>query len=216
MTQINLLKALLEFQKNVPNIPLDAKNNHLHNRYASLPSILNTINNYLCDAGLVIMQHPSTEDDYIKLQTFVFHAETGEHFTSELKMKPEKTTPQSAGACLTYMRRYALVSVLKLNADDDDDGNAASGVTAPKKSYKPPITPLPTPKKSVTPELFDAWSLDLSQASSLDDLKSIYSRIIIDLRKNYSNVQDVENKLEIIKDEIKGTRSFINVEENKG
>lgn len=37
-----------------------------------------------------------------------------------------KADPQGAGSAITYARRYALVSMLGLNVDEDDDGNHAS------------------------------------------------------------------------------------------
>lgn len=46
-------------------------------------------------------------------------------------MKPVKDDPQAVGSAITYMRRYALGAVLGLNIDNDDDGNAASGVGTP-------------------------------------------------------------------------------------
>lgn len=203
---VNLAKALLKFQANVPNIPRDAANPFHKSKYASLTNILNGIHEGLNAVGLVVMQNPSSNGEAIQLSTMIIHAETGEFMESEFSMIPVKKDPQGIGSCLTYMRRYALAAILKLNVDDDDDGNGASGISASKKANIPPITPLPLIKKNLMPEGFDAWSIDLSQASSLDDLKSIYSRIIVDVRKNYHDAQDIENRLCIVKDEIKDNR----------
>jgi hypothetical protein len=201
---INLAKALLKFQANVPNIPRDASNPFHKSKYASLTNILNGIHEGLNAAGLVVMQNPSGEGDAIQLSTMVIHAETGEFMESEFSMIPVKKDPQGIGSCLTYMRRYALAAILKLNVDDDDDGNGASGLLSTKKAHVQPTASVP--KKTLTQEGFDSWVLDLSQASSFDDLKSIYSRIIIDVRKNYIDSTDIENKLCIVKDEIKENR----------
>jgi hypothetical protein len=42
-------------------------------------------------------------------------------------MTPVKNDPQGIGSCLTYQKRYGLVSALNLNVQDsDDDGNYAT------------------------------------------------------------------------------------------
>jgi hypothetical protein len=67
---------------------------------------------------------------------------------------------QEAGSAITYFKRYAYVSINGLSADEDDDGNTASGNTytkkdAPKQSApatKPPAKPATrAPKKEETP-----------------------------------------------------------------
>lgn len=62
--------------------------------------------------------------------TMLLHSE-GHRITSETTVRvPEAATAQEIGSLITYMRRYALVSMLGLATDDDDDGNHASGNTA--------------------------------------------------------------------------------------
>lgn len=125
---VNLAKAIYKFQSNLTNIGKDATNPFLKNKYATLTNILDAINPLLCDAGLVIMQPPGTEGDMITLTTILIHAETGEYMESNYSMTPAKKDAQTIGSCITYMRRYAITSILKLNVDDDDDGNQASNV----------------------------------------------------------------------------------------
>ena len=45
-------------------------------------------------------------------------------------MPIEKLTPQGYGSAVTYLRRYALGSFLGIVTDEDDDGNASSGIKA--------------------------------------------------------------------------------------
>lgn len=52
---------------------------------------------------------------------------------------PEIDNPQKVGGAITYYRRYALVSILGLQADDDD-GNVASGKTTPNVVKSKPKT----------------------------------------------------------------------------
>jgi hypothetical protein len=46
---------------------------------------------------------------------------------------PDHPTSQTFGSAITYARRYAKVAVLDLDADEDDDGQAA--MSAPARSY---------------------------------------------------------------------------------
>ena len=125
---VNLAKAIFKFQSSIGNIGKDGVNPFLKNKYATLTNILDNINEHFAAHGLIVMQHPVGESgEIVTLQTILMHGETGEYIESEFSMIPVKKDPQGIGSCITYMRRYALVSVLKLNVDDDDDGNAASG-----------------------------------------------------------------------------------------
>jgi hypothetical protein len=52
--------------------------------------------------------------------------QSGEYIAGEYSMRPAKDDPQGRGSAITYQRRYAIASVLSLNIDEDDDGNAAT------------------------------------------------------------------------------------------
>ena len=60
------------------------------------------------------------------LITRIIHVSGNEIISSiELVSKDEKD-PQKLGAAITYMRRYSIISILGLEAEDDD-GNEAAG-----------------------------------------------------------------------------------------
>lgn len=132
---VNLAKALFKFQCSITNIGKDATNSFLKNKYATLTNILDNINEPLNSSGLVIMQNPGADGDMITLSTVVIHAESGEFIESTFAMPPVKRDPQAVGSCISYMRRYALTSILKLNVDDDD-GNEASNVREQARKVK--------------------------------------------------------------------------------
>ena len=134
---ISLAKALLKFQSSIGTIKKDAQNPHFKSNFASLSGILDAVSPVLSEVGLVILQHPSGDGTVVNLETILIHAETGEYMSSEFTMKPVKLDPQGIGSCITYMRRYALGSILELNIDDDD-GNAASQQKQPAKQYSKP------------------------------------------------------------------------------
>jgi len=119
----NLTNALQLFHIKVDNIKKDAKNPFFKSSYASLSNILESIKDPLAESGLILTQFP--EGNY-SLTTLLIHAESGEFFSSNLEMIPEKDTPQGRGSCISYMRRYSISAILLLNIEEDDDANIAT------------------------------------------------------------------------------------------
>lgn len=87
--------------------------------------------------GLVLLQWPTalerrTSVDEIQLgttpalRTKLIHVASGESMEDTMPIVLDKDNSQGLGSALTYARRYALMSVLGLVADVDDDANAAS------------------------------------------------------------------------------------------
>lgn len=124
-----ILKALSNFQEECPLIKKDATNPFFKSKYAPLESILPIILPLLRKHGLVMTQIPNED----RLDTIIYHIETGQEIRGSVKLILAKQDPQGHGAGITYMRRYALVSMLGLNCDADDDGNMASGKKVEKK-----------------------------------------------------------------------------------
>lgn len=122
----NLYKALAEFQQEVPII--HKKTEGYGYTYADLPAIFTIINPILKKNGLGFTQ--LVLDDVIK--TIVFHHESGEQIESSIKLVNGvtlvKMNPfQVLGSQITYLRRYAISSMLGLVTDEDNDGNPPKG-----------------------------------------------------------------------------------------
>lgn len=130
---INMAKALISLQGKVDKIKKDTTNPFFKTKYASLSTIQDEIQLPLGEVGLCYTQHPESGN---VLTTLLLHAETGEYMQSSFDMNPIKNDPQSIGSAITYAKRYALVAILGLNIDDDDDANHASGKTEPKAEPK--------------------------------------------------------------------------------
>lgn len=81
----------------------------------------------LNNAGIVFLQTPSpSEDGTLALTTRLIH-ESGEWIEDTATCPLPKRDPQGFGSAMTYLRRYSLAAITGLY-QDDDDGNAASGV----------------------------------------------------------------------------------------
>lgn len=128
----NIAKALALFQMKMEKVSKDSTNPFFKSKYASLSNILEAIQIPLAESGLCFSQFPS---DNHGLSTILLHAESGEFLESTYYMKPVKDDPQGIGSTITYQRRYALASVLGLNIDDDDDGNAGSQPETDKNNH---------------------------------------------------------------------------------
>lgn len=179
---VNLSKALLKFQNEVNKISKDSDNPFFKSKYASLSNILSEIDETLSMCGLVLIQPPTKSEQLnaVCLSTLLIHAESGEFIESTFSMIPAKSDPQGFGSCITYMRRYAITAMLKLNVDEDDDGNHASAV----KSKASDLNNRFAAKKS---EVFHDTLIRLGTASSRGELdecvKIINSQIKSDLEK---------------------------------
>ena len=135
MENKNIIKALAKFHEIVPDIKKLAINPYFSSTYASLDQILSAIKNPLKEAGLTFTQIPMGENE---LQTTLFHVESGESITGQFKLMPVKNDPQGQGSAITYARRYALVAMLGLNTEEDDDANRASGNKVEKRIVSKP------------------------------------------------------------------------------
>jgi hypothetical protein len=125
----SLFGSLLAVQGESPTLPKDKTNPHFNSRFTGLDTIVETVGPILNKHGLVWVTLPSYNEDTgaPELEYRLVHAESGERIEGRMPLLLGKNDSQSMGSALTYARRYALAAVLNLVADDDDDGNAASG-----------------------------------------------------------------------------------------
>jgi hypothetical protein len=157
-----IAKALILFQVKMGEVYKDAKNPFFKSSYATLSTIQESIKEPLIESGLTVCQFPTGDHG---LTTLILH-ESGEFLMSEYTMTPVKNDPQGIGSCITYQKRYALVSALNLNVqDEDDDGNKAS-----YGNDKPQDKPWLNKGK-----VFDAAVTKLkSGATTIEKIKSAY------------------------------------------
>ena len=121
-----LSKAMIEVQKNLLPAFKDAVNPFVHNRYATLNSIMDACRNALLEQGILLTQYPvPVEGDCLGLVTKFVHAETGQYQASLAVIPLAKRDPQAMGSAFTYGRRYALSAMLGIVPEVDDDANAA-------------------------------------------------------------------------------------------
>jgi len=123
-TRSEINKALIAFQLEGVTLDKDREvpaGGSRTRKYITLDNILRHIRNPLAKHGLFIEQHLAGE----LFLTRINHV-SGEYIMSGIpfqEMQGNNTTKiQNAGGGITYLRRYALISILGLAADEDDDG----------------------------------------------------------------------------------------------
>lgn len=148
----SLTKALGELS-DVPKgreakIPTKSGSNYSY-KYADLADALSMVRPIFALHGLAIMQNASTSNpDYVMISTTIVHT-SGEWITFEPLAMPAGRTAQETGSAITYGRRYHLLAVLGLAADDDDGATAAPRQTNAKagnsvaKTQSAPKAPQP-------------------------------------------------------------------------
>lgn len=94
-------------------------------RYATLDAILSHVRKPLAENGLSVTQLIDTANG-IRLKTVLLH-NSGQWIMSEVPIPSSGTPPAEFGSMLSYMRRYALSSILNIASQDDEDGNIAAG-----------------------------------------------------------------------------------------
>lgn len=106
------------------------QNSHLKNKYATLEDVLAAVEPGLDECGLVMFQSVLDDEqtNRMKVETKLFHAESGEWVSFLMIVPISKNDAQGYGSALTYARRYGITAALGLSQADDDGNLAAKSV----------------------------------------------------------------------------------------
>lgn len=116
---------LLDFQKKVGTIAKDSTNPHFKSKYFDINKLIEEVKPILNEIGLVIIQPLTNLDSKPALRTIIYDGETGDSIVESIIQLPYLEDAQKMGSAITYYRRYALQSLLFLQAEDDDANNAS-------------------------------------------------------------------------------------------
>ncbi len=125
--QINeLAKALATAQGQIGGAVKGKENPFFKSRYADLPAVMDACRIPLSKNGIAVIQSMQFDGDASWIETMLAHA-SGQWVMSRYPLRPTKSDPQSMGSCVSYARRYALMAMVGIVAEDeDDDGHKAS------------------------------------------------------------------------------------------
>lgn len=117
------------------------KNPFFKSDYADLVAVWESCKSPLAANGLSVIQTTDVADDgSVELITTLAHT-SGQWIDGRYPLKAIKQDPQGIGSAITYARRYALMAIIGIVTDDDDDGEHAMGrhrQEAPKPVGSPP------------------------------------------------------------------------------
>ena len=141
----NLYKALLKVQGEIGSIAKDSKNPFFKSSYLSLNGVREAVLPVLSKHGIVLSQPTVYVDGKSFISTELAHAESGEVLKSMTEVVCSKPgDAQNFGSGMSYSRRYGLMSILCLAADDDDGNGAVGRTVAPVVTLQPQTEPKKT------------------------------------------------------------------------
>lgn len=139
-----LFAALAAAQAEVENAIKTSSNPHFKSKYADLAEILTTARPIYANQGVSLIQSAGKmQDGQVVVRSILAH-KSGGYITAEASCIPAKSDAQGIGAATTYLRRFSAAALYCI-AQEDDDGNAASGRTE-QRPERP--APAPEPKRA--------------------------------------------------------------------
>lgn len=124
----SLAAALSKAQATFKPAVKDAANPFFKSHYLSLAGAIEACRDALSSNGLAVVQAVDSSADKLVLHTTLIHS-SGEWIGSAYPINPVKNDPQGIGSATSYARRYSLMALVGLAAEDDD-GEAAHGRVA--------------------------------------------------------------------------------------
>lgn len=118
-----LAAALSKAQGAIDDASKGSLNPHFRSKYADLAAVRSVIREPLAVNDLSIVQLPKTVQGGVEVTTMLLH-KSGQWISSVLFMPSGKMDAHGLGSAISYARRYSIMSILSLAAEDDD-GNAA-------------------------------------------------------------------------------------------
>jgi hypothetical protein len=150
-TTKNIMTALIEVLPEIKNLYPEAKGYGYD--YIPLQAVIDEIKGKLANYRLGVIQLPVSNDaSSIGVCTRIIH-DSGEwieetFYSAPTTMKGTNNT-QQIGAAITYLRRYALISLCGITGDTDTDGLTAAETKQPKQAE----IKLPTAKEVAKDDL---------------------------------------------------------------
>lgn len=118
--------ALAKAQSKIASASKDKVNPAFRSKYADLSAVWEACRSALTANEICVSQWPvHSEDNRLHLITRL--ACSGEWIMCEFSIPADKQNAHGYGSAITYAKRFSLAAAIGVVADDDDDGNAASG-----------------------------------------------------------------------------------------
>lgn len=133
MTDKTVYERLLNAQKKIEPVTKDANNPFFKSSYATLGQVIETVKGILNEKGIIVIQ-PIMDN---KVYTWLVGGSNENEMIKDGGTPiicAKANDPQAQGSAITYARRYGLMSLLCLSAEDDDGEKATVHATTPHKT----------------------------------------------------------------------------------
>lgn len=152
--------ALAKAQGEIEAASKDKTNPAFKSKYADLTAVWGAVRPALAKHGISVTQWPvHAEDGRLHIITRIAHG--GEWIKAHFSIPVTKQDPQGYGSATTYAKRFTLAAALGVVADEDDDGNAASGRNSHARASEPVIS-------TQTESLGDTFVRKFNEAATAD------------------------------------------------
>ena len=161
-----LLTALVAAQlKMGAAIVKDASNDVFSSGYATLGAVIAGTKDSLLSEGIVVIQSPGEYvDQKVSVTTKVCHS-SGEWLEGTCSAPLEFLDPQGFGSAVSYLRRYAMLSMLGLyQAGSDDDAGSVSARGAAGTGTATGSGSATAGTDEAMKKRFDQWQKNLANA----------------------------------------------------
>jgi len=152
------IESLLQAQKDMAPVKKDSVNPHFKNRYASLEAVIEATSGIFQSNGFVVMQPCGRDDLGAYVETVLLHT-SGPSFSSKVYLVLSKQDMQGLGSAITYARRYGLLGMANLGAEDDDGNEASKPSTKIADSKLPAKTQYDEYGLAVKTKPNDTWNI---------------------------------------------------------
>jgi hypothetical protein len=118
-------------------------------KYATLSAVWDACRAALSKNGLSVVQSPGAVNDNCLTLTSILLHKSGQFIQDEFTLPVAQLSPQGAGSAATYARRYALMALVGVAAEDDDGQHAENDTTRNRQvqSVPRPLPPKPEPPR---------------------------------------------------------------------
>lgn len=175
--------ALAKAQGEIEAASKDKLNPAFRSKYADLSSVWGAIRPALSRHNISVTQWPiHSEDGRLHIVTRLAH--DGEWIRAHFSIPVQKQDAHGYGSATTYAKRFSLAAAVGVVADEDDDGNSASGKTTPAASpVMPSVGGTVGASKAANRSTYDGFVKAIRQAASIKALADWYKANVTEIDK---------------------------------
>jgi len=124
------MKKLHKIRQALKPLVKSQSNDHFKSRFFNINQVIQELKPLFDAEGLMILQPLTNVGGQPAIKTIIWDVEGDKLVIEDTFALPNLDNPQKMASCITYMRRYSLVSLLFIESEDDD-GNLSAQKSKP-------------------------------------------------------------------------------------